>query len=75
MMDALKSFKTDSNAFYDELIKYCNSNNITAYRLSKYGNISITYAYNLMNGRMKKPSLNVMKKIIEGFEVNKISTR
>ena len=74
-MNTLKSFKTDSNAFYDELIKYCNSNNITAYRLSKCGNISITYAYNLLNGRMKKPSLTTMKKIIDGLEENKISTR
>lgn len=74
-MDILKSLKTDSKGFYKELIKYCNSNNITAYKLSKYGNISITYAYNLMNGRMKKPSLTIIKKIIEGFETNKISTR
>ena len=67
-MNNLKAFKMDSERFYSELIKYCNSNNITAYKLSKYGNISMTYAYNLLSGKMKKPSLTIMNKIINGFE-------
>lgn len=67
-MNNLKALKMDSERFYSELIKYCNSNNITAYKLSKYGNISMTYAYNLLSGKMKKPSLTIMNKIINGFE-------
>lgn len=71
-MNTLKILKTDSQKFSAELIRYCNSNNITAYKLSKYGNISMTYAYNLLSGRMKKPSLHIMKKITDGFIENKI---
>lgn len=52
-MNNLKALKMDSERFYSELIKYCNSNNITAYKLSKYGNISMTYAYNLLVGKWK----------------------
>lgn len=71
-MNTLEIYKTDSEKFPNELIKYCKENNITAYRLSKYGNISMTYAYNLLNGRMKKPSLWIMKKITDGFIENQI---
>ncbi len=71
-MNTLEIYKTNSEKFSNELIKYCKENNITAYKLSKYGNISMTYAYNLLNNRMKKPSLWIMKKITDGFIENQI---
>ena len=52
-MNTLEIYKTKSEKFSNELIRYCKENNITAYKLSKYGNISMTYAYNLLNNRMK----------------------
>ncbi|MBQ3423475.1 MAG: hypothetical protein IJH34_17865 [Romboutsia sp.] len=71
-MNTLEIYKTNSEKFSNELIRYCKENNITAYKLSKYGNISMTYAYNLLNNRMKKPSLWIMKKITDGFIENQI---
>lgn len=71
-MNNLNLYRTDSNNFFNELTKVCKDNKITAYKLSKYTNLSMTYSYNLLNGKMKKPSLNTMKKIIEGFEKNNI---
>lgn len=71
-MNTLEIYKTNSEKFSNELIRYCKENNITAYKLSKYGNISMTYAYNLLNSRMKKPSLWIMKKITDGFIENQI---
>lgn len=71
-MNTLEIYKTNSEKFSNELIRYCKENNITAYKLSKCGNISMTYAYNLLNNRMKKPSLWIMKKITDGFIENQI---
>lgn len=71
-MNTLEIYKTNSEKFSNELIRYCKENNITAYKLSKYGNISMTYAYNLLNNRMRKPSLWIMKKITDGFIENQI---
>ena len=54
-----------------EAIKlFCEENNLTPYKFAKYTNISITYAYNIINGKMKNPSAWIIDRINRGIESN-----
>ena len=52
----------------EELNKFCKDNNLTAYKLAKYTNISITYAYNILGGKMENPSAWIIDRINQGIK-------
>ena len=54
----------------EELNKFCKDNNLTAYKLAKYTNISITYAYNILSGKMENPSAWIIDRINQGIKTN-----
>lgn len=54
----------------EELNKFCKDNNLTAYKLAKYTNISITYAYNILGGKMENPSAWIIDRINQGIKTN-----
>lgn len=54
----------------EELNKFCKDNNLTAYKLAKYTNISITYAYNILGGKMENPSAWIIDRINKGIKTN-----
>jgi len=51
------------------LQKYCEDNNITAYRLSKISGVSLTYSYRLLRGEMNNPSIGTMNRIAMAFDL------
>lgn len=54
----------------EELKKICEENNLTAYKLAKYTNISTTYAYNILNGKNDSPSAWIIDRINKGLKEN-----
>lgn len=55
---------------HEEVKNICEEYNLTSYKLSKYCNISPTYAYNLLHGNMMNPSARIIKKINDGLKEN-----
>ena len=53
----------------DKLKKFCITNNITAYRLSKVSGVSMTYCYRLLKDEMSNPSISTLNRIALAFGI------
>lgn len=54
----------------ENLNKIAKEKNISMYRIAKDGELSMSYVWDICNGKRENPSLSVLRKLSKALEVN-----